>query len=536
MSVRITNPILPGFHPDPSICRVDGEYFIATSTFEWFPGVRLHRSRDLVHWKPCGHALTRPAQVELRGNEDSGGVWAPCLTHADGRFWLIYSNVRAWERLTKDVKNYLVTAPSIEGPWSDPVFLNGLGFDPSLFHDDDGRKWLVQMQWNHRAAAVPELFDGIVLQEFSARENRLVGPRHRIFSGSILGMTEGPHLYKRNGRYYLLTAEGGTSWEHAATLARASVIEGPYEVDPSGPLLCARHAPDHPLQKTGHACVVHGDGADVWVAYLCARPLARSRHCPLGRETALARAHWTGDGWLRIEGDPDDPALPPLHITVQDAAESAEPEHGWEDDFEGTKLGPQWQTLRVPAAPDWLSLTSRPGWLRLSGRESFSSRHDQSLVACRWQSLHARATTLIDFQPTHPQQMAGLAAYYDTTKHYAVHVTWNDKLGRVLDLVTSRHAETDRLRGSWPLPTAIPLPASGPVHLAVALEDDVFRFSWSLDGVTWQQIGPALSAAELSDEGGGALRFTGTMIALYAQDMTGEALCADFDYLRYSET
>jgi xylan 1,4-beta-xylosidase len=517
----MANPILPGFHPDPSICRVGDEYFIANSTFEWFPGVRFHRSRDLVNWTPCGHALTRTSQLDMVGNEDSGGVWAPCLTHADGQFWLIYSNVRNWERLYKDVGNYLVTAPSIEGPWSEPIYLNGLGFDPSIFHDEDGRKWLVQMQWNHRATTVPGLFDGIILQEYSVAEKRLTGPRKKIFSGSPRGLVEGPHLYRRNSFYYLLTAEGGTSWEHAATLARATEIDGPYKIDPAGHLLCAEGMPDQPLQKTGHASLVQGDGDDWWLVYLCGRPLPSSRFCPLGRETALARVRWNESGWL---------------YRCDDQNAGAPADHSHRDDFDKPVLDDHWQTLRVPSSDDWLTLTERPGWLRLRGRESFSSCHYQSLVARRLQSVHARAETCIDFQPEHPQQMAGLAAYYDTTKHYGLHVTWHETHGRVLDLVVSRHLNPDGLPGAWPLAAPVQLPAAGVVHLAAEWDGAVIRFSWSLDGISWQLIGPELATLELSDEACNALRFTGTMIALYSQDLTGEGRAADFDFLCYRET
>lgn len=518
-------PILPGFHPDPSLCRVGHDYFIANSTFEWFPGVRLHSSHDLVTWTPCGHVLTRPSQLDMVGNEDSGGVWAPCLTHADGLFWLVFSNVRAWERGPKDVHNYLVTAPLIEGPWSEPIYLNGLGFDPSLFHDDDGRKWLVQMQWNHRATTVPGLFDGILLQEYSVDERRLIGPRKTIFTGTARGLAEGPHLYKRHGLYYLLVAEGGTSWEHAAQLARSPRIDGPYEPDPAGPFLCAQDTPDPLLQKTGHACLAPADHPDeVHVAYLCARPLSTSRHCPIGRETALALARWTDDGWLRLIAEPAPTGPTPT------------PDHSHRNDFDAPTLDAHWQTLRVPATPDWLSLTARPGWLRLRGRESFSSRHHQSLVARRLQSHHARVTTLVDFQPEHPQQMAGLAAYYDTTKYYALYLTWHEKLGRVLDLVTTRHLDSDRLNGSWPLANPLKVPASGCIYLRIEWRESTLQFFYSLNDTTWHPVGTPLPTAELSDEAGGALRFTGTMIALFAQDFTGAGLSADFDFLDYRET
>ena len=148
----VANPILPGFHPDPSILRVGEDYYIVTSTFEWWPGVRIHHSRDLANWRLAGHALNRRSQFHLRGAPDSGGVWAPALSHADGLFWLTYSDVRGFNGFAKDSSNYLVTAPAIDGPWSDPVPLNRSGFDPSLFHDSDGRKYIVNLLWDHRPA------------------------------------------------------------------------------------------------------------------------------------------------------------------------------------------------------------------------------------------------------------------------------------------------------------------------------------------------------------------------------------------------
>lgn len=202
----ITNPILRGFHPDPSICRAGEDYYIATSTFEWFPGVRIHHSRDLVHWKPIQSPLTRTSQLHMEGNIDSGGVWAPCLSYDNGVFYLIYTDVKSRVGAFKDTHNYLVTATNIEGPWSEPVYLNSSGFDPSLFHDEDGRKWLVNMIWDHRKGK--NRFSGIVLQEFSVQEHKLTGPAVNIFKGTELGLTEAPHLYKYKGYYYLLTAEG----------------------------------------------------------------------------------------------------------------------------------------------------------------------------------------------------------------------------------------------------------------------------------------------------------------------------------------
>ena len=201
MPEKIRNPILPGFNPDPSIVRVGGDYYIATSTFEWYPGVQIYHSRNLVQWRLMRRPLERASQLNMLGDPDSCGVWAPCLSYDDGLFYLVYTDVKRYGRVTmgtagglspRDLHNYVVTSPSIEGEWSDPVYLNSSGFDPSLFHDTDGRKFLVNMLWDHRPGH--NRFAGIVLQEYSAGERRLTGERKIIFDGTPLGFTEGPHL------------------------------------------------------------------------------------------------------------------------------------------------------------------------------------------------------------------------------------------------------------------------------------------------------------------------------------------------------
>jgi xylan 1,4-beta-xylosidase len=303
----ISNPILPGFNPDPSILRVGEDYYIATSTFEWFPGVQIHHSRDLANWDLVTRPLSRKAQLDMRGDPDSCGVWAPCLSYADGLFWLVYTDVKRKDGSFKDAHNYIVTAPAIEGPWSDPVYVNSSGFDPSLFHDDDGRKWFLNMLWDHRAR--PSIFAGIRLQEWDAASGKLVGPMKTIWHGSKLGMTEGPHLYRRNGWYYLLTAEGGTGYDHAVTLARSRNIDGPYEGHPQDHVLTAKDAPLHGMQRSGHGDLVETPDGRSYIVHLAGRPTTQKRRCVLGRETAIQPMGWTHDGWLYTEQMDGMPAL-----------------------------------------------------------------------------------------------------------------------------------------------------------------------------------------------------------------------------------
>lgn len=297
----VRNPILPGFNPDPSIVRVGDDYYIATSTFEWYPGVQIHHSKDLANWTLATRPLSRKSLLDLRGVSDSAGVWAPCLTHDGAKFWLVYTDVRAQNGAFVDCHNYITSATTIEGPWTDPVYANSSGFDPSLFHDDDGRKWYVNMLWDHRSLS--NLFAGICLQEFDPVGGKLVGPRKNIYRGTELGCIEGPHLYKRNGWYYLLVAEGGTGWDHACTLARSRDIRGPYETHPQGYILSARDTAFTALQKAGHGDIVDTLDGKTYLVHLAGRPVGHNRRCVLGRETAIQEAYWDDD-WLYVKGGP----------------------------------------------------------------------------------------------------------------------------------------------------------------------------------------------------------------------------------------
>jgi xylan 1,4-beta-xylosidase len=546
MAPMIQNPVLTGFHPDPSICRVGDDYYIATSTFEWWPAVRIHHSRDLVHWQHAAYAVTRQSQLNLVGHDDSAGVWAPCLSHHDGQFWLIYSDVRSMFGAYKDVRNYLITAPSIEGPWSEPIFMNSSGFDPSLFHDDDGRQWFVNQRWIHQPGRHP--FHDIVLQEYDHRQQRLVGPVSSIFKGTELGVTEAPHLYRRNGFYYLLTAEGGTSFEHAATVARSRSITGPYELMPGNPLMTALGSPKGNLQRTGHASWVETAQGEWVMAFLCGRPVqwqqlsAEDAATPpaqndansmLGRETALERLVWDADGWPRLQAGG---VLARHQVPVPDGhAPHPFPAEPVRDDFDALTLSPHWNSLRAPVDESWASLSARPGWLRLKGRESLASRYAQSLLGRRQQHLRCSASTKLDFEPTHFQQMAGLAAYYSTKYHAYLHLSAHEGTGeRVLRLSVTR--------AGVPEEPVAPLPVSGPIELGLDLDHQHLQFRFRLDGQPdWQVFGPVIDASFLSDEASCkffdgfaySFGFTGNYIALACQDLAGTGLAADFAHFEY---
>jgi xylan 1,4-beta-xylosidase len=530
----IRNPILPGFNPDPSICRVGDEYFIATSTFEWYPGVQIHRSRDLVNWTLACRPLTRAAQLDMRGNPDSCGIWAPCLSHADGLFWLVYTDVKRYDGNFKDTHNYIVTAPSIEGPWSDPVYVNSSGFDPSLFHDDDGRKWFVNMVWNYRSASVggnprSPAFDGILLQEWDAKARRLVGPVKNIFRGTPLGLVEGPHLFKRNGWYFLTTAEGGTAYNHAVTMARSRAIDGPYEVHPLVHPITSKDAPLAPLQRAGHGQIVETPAGATYHTHLCGRPLPGTRMSPLGRETAIQKCVWKDD-WLYLERGGVVP-----YVEVDSPDEGVMPIKRGEvhTDFTTCRELPlDFQWLRTPHPERLFALT--PSGLRLHARESIGSWFEQSLVARRQEDFAFRAETQVAFDPRTYQQCAGLVYYYNRYKFHFIAVTWHETLGRVLTMMSCEGDYPDG-RMTFPLAAPIALPGEGAVRLAARVDHATLRFSFGA-GTGWRDTGIELDASVISDEGGRGAHgsFTGAFIGMLAFDTSGAACPADFAYFRYA--
>jgi xylan 1,4-beta-xylosidase len=534
MSIR--NPILPGFNPDPSIVRVGDDYYIATSTFEWFPGVQIHHSRDLVHWRLLTRPLTRPSQLNMLGNADSCGVWAPCLTCADGLFWLLFTDVKRYGRTTvggasgaslRDFHNYLVTCPTIDGEWSDAVYLNSSGFDPSLFHDDDGRKYLVNQLWDHRPGR--NRFGGIVLQEYSVTQRKLVGERRNIFAGTSIGFTEAPHLYKRNGYYYLITAEGGTGWGHAVTMARSRTMAGPYELHPDKYIITARDRPHAPLQRAGHADLVETQAGETYAVYLCGRPLPNRGRCVLGRETAIQKMVWGNDDWLRTR---DGSGLPELETPAPALPAMPFKPAIVREDFNDEELPIDFQWLRSPWPEELFSLSARRGYLRLIGRETIGSLFRQSLVARRQQAHCFSASTALEFEPEDFQQSAGLVCYYNSAKFHYLHVSHDEELGRHVRVMTC----TPDSPQSDSFTKPIPIPP-GRIELRVEVDFERLRFAYRVGGDSWSWLPELFDASILSDEATapGAPNFTGAFIGMACQDVSGRGAAADFDWFEYRE-
>jgi xylan 1,4-beta-xylosidase len=553
------NPVVRGFAPDPSVIRVGDWYYLATSSFEWFPTIPLYRSRDLADWEPAGAVDTAVPGRSLLGVPDSAGIWAPALSHADGVFWVVYSIVRSLGTRHFDLETYLCTAPDVGGPWSEPVRLPGHGFDPSLLHHE-GRHYLLNLQNDSRVGG--RRFDGIVLTELDVpladgvpdlSSVRVVGPTRLLLQRDNL--VEGPKITVKDGWFYLLLAEGGTGVEHGVLVARSRSLTGPYEVD-DVPLLTSRDDPAVPLQKAGHGELVQAPSGEWYLTHLASRPLqtpAGPRN-PLGRETAVQRVVWT-DGWPRLEQGGWHPAteVEVLDVTAGRSGTTSgrarrelgaeQPDgldtpdrRGGVDQRGRLDVAPgwPWSTLREPPG-DWVeAVPDRPGTLRLRGRLSAESLWQQSLLAQRLTEHRAEAEVTVDAEPTTFTQSAGLVLWYNTTSYYQLHVTWAEPEGepqagqqwtgdqgrRVL-VLTHGHPDGAKVLATVDI-------ADGPVRLRAQIDGATARL-WSASGDgPWTWVGPEVDFSELSDDFGPNLRFTGAFVGISAVDLVDGAFTADF--------
>ena len=542
----IKNPILKGFNPDPSILKVGEDFYIATSTFEWYPGVQIHHSKDLKNWRLLTRPLKRKSQLDMMGEGYSLGVWAPCLSYDNGTFYLVYTDAKE----SGNAYNYLVTTNDIERDWSEPIYLHSRGFDPSLFHDQDGKKWLVAAWWDNipwnmsinRNCELKdavynkrikeqykkydkkwELFKGIILQEYDDKQKKLIGDSYKIFDKSI-GITEGPHLYKKNGFYYLITAEGGTSYGHAVTMARSKNITGNYEIHPENPILTAKDK-DCNLQKAGHADLVELDNGEVYMVHLCSRPIKKFSGSVLGRETAIQKMKWCEDGWLRMECGGNTPQT--------EIIAPALPQKKWEnlparDDFDSKNLRLDYQWLRGDIFDEIASLTERSGFLRLKGKEMVLSKYKQSLIARRQQSFEYTATTALEFFPDDENQMAGLIVYYCEQLFYYLYIGYDEKIGRFLSIMTNDMGDINLFHAE-----RVEIKDTKRIYLRAEVRYENLEFYYSADEKNWQKIGDKLDMTLISDEH--SFGFTGSFVGICCQDPQTMRNYADFNFFEYIE-
>ena len=563
----IHNPILPGFNPDPCICRKGDDYYIAVSTFEWMPGIPIYHSRDLVHWELLTHVLTDDVQVDLKKVPSAKGIWAPCLTYcaAENLFYVVYGVMNSMNARYFDVDNFVVTAEEIiTEPWSDPVYLHSAGFDASMLHDDDGRKYVVSLEWETREGY--EKPGVICAVEYDPAAKHIIGYPRRIWRGSTdRGCIEAPHLTKKNGWYYLMCAEGGTGYNHAVTMARSRSVFGPYEPDPLGAIVTSQPEisneradadhlkpkyfnPDSVLQKSGHGSYVDLPNGETYLVHLTARPwIIRDTEeerkalspyapkwpagympegildlrCTLGRETAIEKMVWTEDGWLRMadgtnlamESVPE-PELPQVQMkSVPDR-----------DDFDSGVLG-NWYYAPRQMPERFADVKARPGFVRLRGQESQASLNKVSLLARKLTGIHATAVTVLEYSPEVYQHDAGLMLYYDNMNNLSLRKYYSETLhSEALGVIQLENGHKTEF-----VSTRTAVEKGRPIWMQLTIDGRRCFFAWSYDGSVWQRIGEEWDISIFSDEYCKYGEFTGTMVGLFARDSMLHEKYADFD-------
>lgn len=505
--MKYTNPIIPGFYPDPSICRRGEDYYMVTSSFEYFPGVPVFHSRDLVNWEQIGHCLTRKSQLNLDGAKSSGGIYAPTIRYHDGRFYMITTD-------TTGIGNFIVHTEDPAGEWSDPIRVPHGGIDPSLFWDDDGTCYYASNAlWMPRER-------GLYLTPVDVETGELGWPESKFLWDGIGGKyPEAPHIYKRDGWYYLIIAEGGTEFGHMISVARSRSVDGPYESCPHNPLLSHRSTAN-PLQSTGHGDFIEDANGDWWVVFLGVRHSSYPLVHHLGRETYMSPVNWTEDGWPLI----NDGKLVDLCMEVdRPGPEQTEPvNRDFRDDFTADTLDLRWNFCRNPEPSSW-SLTEQPGNLLLSCLpESLDGIGAKSWLGCRQQHFYAAAETELDFNPKGEEE-AGLTVYMNERFHAEIAVVADADGGRRIML---------RKRCGTLLTEAYQsLEAIGPVVLQLIAEEESIHFAFRVGEEESFELG-SIETRLLSTEMAGG--FTGLYWALYAssngEQSPNKARFSYFDY------
>lgn len=538
----IRNPIFKGFNPDPCICRKGDDYYVVVSSFEWFPGLPVYHTRDLKNWELLTHILADDIRVDLRKLPSAKGIWAPCLTYCEEEdlFYVVYGVMNSMNARYFDVDNFLITAEDIKGPWSEPIYLHSAGFDASLFHDVDGKKYIVSLEWETREGY--EKPGAICMVEYSSKQKSIIGYPKRIWNGGTdRGCIEAPHLTRHDDRYYLMCAEGGTGYNHCVTMARSEKVWGPYVGDPQNPILTSqpmdsfeRHDPDHlkpkyfnpdsVLQKSGHGSYIDLPNGETYLVHLSSRPFVPQLCCTLGRETCIQKMVWTEDGWLRMA---DGSNLAKVEVLEPDLPEVKQPQLPAFDDFDSGELGLQYYAPRIHPG-SFADVKVRPGYVRIRGQESRTSLNRVSILARKLTSVYATITTKMEFTPKVYQHSAGLILYYDNMNYVNLRKYYSQTLGHsALSLMHLENGEKQEL-----VDTRISV-EDVPIYLRLVIEGKYFHFLWSYDGVVYTSIGGDFETFRLSDEYCKYGEFTGTFVGLTCADRLLHQHYADFDFFDY---
>ncbi|MDD6486481.1 MAG: glycoside hydrolase family 43 protein [Spirochaetales bacterium] len=532
MEQKIINPIMPGFNPDPSICVVDDTFYLVNSTFSYFPGIPVYKSKDCTNWEQIGNVIHRRNQLDFTGEASSRGLFAPTIRYNKGTFYCICTQV-------DKIGNFFMTAQKPEGPWSDPIVIKGAdGIDPSLFFDDDGTVWYIGQHFNPAGVR----WNGdckIWIQRIDINSGRLYGKKTDIWSGALKKCVwpEGPHIYKKDGWYYLIHAEGGTSVEHAVSVARCKTMEGEWEGKKANPILTHRQLGlTAGVINVGHADLFCSKEGNWRMVCLGSRPygdgeLGGGRCCNMGRETFLVPVHWEDD-WPVVARETGliERAYTQDGFVAKTTLEDDKPKPPVIDKFDEDTLAPYWMTLRN-RNPDLITLFDNPGCLRLYGNGKLTSTDEVSFVAERQTAFSFEASAKMKATLKEEGDAAGITCFQSEEFHYCLELCRKDGKNIVqLVKVTGGNAEVVADSG------ASAVPEDAEIELKAEARMQNLFFSFSINGARFMQLGDAQDATILSTEKAGG--FIGTVVGMFAESTKPQAkTCyADFDEFIYKNT
>ena len=521
IQAQIKNPILPGFYPDPSICRVNKDYYLVNSSFSYFPGVPIFHSTDLVHWKQIGHVLDRPSQLNLNGQGISDGIFAPTIRYYNGIFYMITT-------ATGGLGNFFVTAKNPAGPWSEPVLLKEIiGIDPSIFFDENGKAYITNCGPGPHNPKVWDANCAIWLQEFDLKSQKLIGPRKAIRTAldsvkKTSSWIEGPHIYKNKGYYYLIAAEGGTGIHHAVTVYRSNDIWGPYEAGPENPILTQRHLPadrPNPITCAGHADFVQMPDGEWASVFLACQPY-KDDYYNTGRQTFFLPVDWTGEWPKMLEKEKVVPIEVKSPLNEEKGKISfAYYSANWRDDFDNPNLKLDWNFIRTPNER-WYELKDKN--LIIQARPvSIVERGNPSFIGRRLQHIKAEMSTAVQLE-YQKEMEAGLVAFQNE-KYFYKFVIINES-GKYYISLASATTEIKKVELK-------DYEAENMIYLKIISSGSEFNCEYCLDNKNWSSFGSVLDGKVLSTHVAGG--FTGTYLGLYAY--AKKPAKAIFDWASYNQ-
>jgi alpha-N-arabinofuranosidase len=488
------NPIINGGYPDPSIVRVDDDFYIVNSSFEYFPSLPIHHSKDLVNWELIGYGIDRPSQgtgkVNLYDVQQQGGIHAPSIRYHDGLFYIVTTNVYSPVDKSKptEMVNFILTAKNPAGPWSDPYVIEGApGIDPDIFFDDNGKVWFVGTHdtGNPNKNGIGEIW----IQELDLNNWKLKGQRHSIWRGACGGCcVEGPHIYKQYGRYYLMVAEGGTSYNHAVMIASSKNIEGPYDSNPKNPILTSRHLSNNNwVHSTGHADLVQLKDKRWYMVSLGIRNEMDSTS-NMGRETHLMPVVWeeAWDNWVEVEKGRWEPVIIKWPVVAPNTGKVERStsipflekkqniNYSFYDDFTSSKLDLQWNFRRVPRENTY-ELNSKNKTLKLNlSPESFELRSQYNLMGFRQKETEFEYSSSMNFKPKKNFSEAGLSIFSQDDNYINFTVKKHNNKTLLNLSVKPRDQKLDIIK-------SIPLKYNENIILKIVSKDNKYIYYYSLD-------------------------------------------------------